>query len=184
MRGVAAAAWGLLGLLAAWDLAGSPGGRLSGSAALCALAFASAAPALVRFGGNGIGPRAWTWLSRPSPYAAAALMGLSHFVLKIQPGSSLAISAVFLILLLAFVEAAGWARYTSAFGGHVADGVDSSWGRALASRFVPLFAMSLGLATASLALAAGFDGTWTALALAVGLIVTIVLLAKTAARVA
>ncbi len=191
MRAANAASWAVPGVLAAWDLANSPAEKLAGSVGICALAFAAALPALVnltdhwpsRTGFIGFALRAWEWLGKYSPYAGAALLGISHFLFKNQPGSTLVPSVLFLIGLLAFVEVAKWARYTSKFGENVGGGVDGAWAGALASRFVPLTTMAAGLSVTSLALAAGFVGTWSALALAVILIVVVVAMAKTAAKV-
>ncbi|MFH0815964.1 MAG: hypothetical protein V1934_04010 [Methanobacteriota archaeon] len=185
MRGTTAAAWGLLSALAAWDIASALGGPISDSIALCALAFVAAAPALVRWEvRNALTLRLRNFLGRVAPYASAGLLGASHFVLKDPSGSSLMFSVIYIVALLAFAELARWARYSSGFGENVASGVDSAWSRTFGSRFVPLLALSVGLAMAAVVLAVGLDGTWTALALAVGLIVTMALTARTAARVA
>jgi len=185
MRRTVAAAWGLLAALAVWDVASALDDNLAKSAGICALALAAAAPALVRIGVRNIyAIRIWNFLGRLSPYAAAGLLGISHFILKNQPGGSLIFSVSYLVALLAFAELARWARFSSGFGENVAAGVDSTWARTFGSRFVPLFALSVGLATTAVILAVGFNGTWTALALAVCLIVTIALTARTAARVA
>jgi hypothetical protein len=183
VRGTVAAAWVILAALAAWDIASALDDNLAKSVALCALAFV--APALVRIGARNVyAQRLWIFLARLSPYVAAGLLAISHFVLKNQPGGSLIFSVSFMVALLAFAELARWARYSSGFGENVAAGVDLTWARTFGSRFVPLFTLSVGLATTSVVLAVGFEETWTALALAVGLIVTIALTARTAAKVA
>jgi hypothetical protein len=184
VRAAAAASWAALAALAVWDVANSPSDKLAGSISLCALAFAAALPALARIALKGIVLRIWDWAARFSPFVAAASIGLSHFLLKNPPGSALIPSVLFLVGIIAFVELARWARYTARFGDFVAAGVDRSWAEAFASRFVPLTTMAVGLSVASLALAAGFVGTWSALALAVVLITVVVVMARTAAKVA
>jgi hypothetical protein len=184
MRKAAAASWGLFAVLATWDALTSGAGELAGTLALCALAAAAAAPALQRAGGATSATRLWNWLGRRGNLACAGLLGTSHFFLKSPPGSSLVLSITYAVALLALVELIGWANSTARFREHVSPDAESAWVRAFAARFVPLAALSLGLGAVSVTLAVGLDGTWSALALAVGLVITIVMMARSAAHLA
>jgi hypothetical protein len=184
MRPATAAAWGLAAMVAAWDVAASPWSALPRSVAICVVAVLALAPALVRAPWSGFALGLWTRAGRASPYLCAALFGASHFMVKQQPGSAAVLSLAYVAGLIALVEVASWARDTSAPDLAVGDGADSAWARSFASRFVPLATLGVGLGAASIALAVGLNGTWSALALAVGLVTMIVLTARSAARVA
>lgn len=183
MRKVEMAAGAIASVLIAWDLATSLGERLAETIGLCVFAGLAIVPSLYAPGWKGFLGRLWSAVSSYSPYACAGALGLSHFILKSQPGSAAVLSILYLILLIALIETLQWAAYTKSFS--MSSGLSKAnwaWTKSFSGRFLPLFALGVGLSLLSIVTAAGFTGVWTVLALAVLFFVIIVMTAKTAAR--
>jgi hypothetical protein len=183
MRRIDAAAVAILAMLVTWDIASALNERLVESIWLCAFAAVAAVPTLISPGWPGLKGKLWSALSDYSPYAVAGALGLSHFLVKSQPGGTVVLSIVYLVLSIALVETMQWASYTKGFTEMAGlCKANYAWSKAFSGRFLPLFALGIGLSLLSIVTAAGFTGVWTVLALAVLFFVIIVLTAKTAAR--